>query len=728
MSPSVATRRQSASPGPPDAATRELVDELQALCCDALGNGLERMFDGADDMLFEMARRATNNKDQRLYFDTMRVVRLGRTNIARIFREEIAAGFSPDAVRANAPEAAPLDFEKLTLQEARALEESIAVSTMAAKAESLYSNLLFELGRRIGWLIREKRAPIASAALSPAAIAGAFRRSAEPLDVEFDIELVIFKLFDRVVFGELGDLYVRVLRFMDAKGVKAAAIAATPDGAPRPGRGAAPADGTTAADGDASAGGATATGALPAAQSYGMAPPTLDPTTLAALRSLAGAMFAPGFYGDAQLGADLAAAAGGQMVPGWDAPRAYAYVQRASVVGHMFNELIHDPTLPAPLKSRFDHLRFSVIKSALHDADFFANQQHPVRGLLSELALLAARARASGMETLRRIEELVGQIQGQFEIAAADVRAQRAMPEPLDDKTLDRFFAQQREDARQRRQAIVERTRRVVAEELQLATVGRRLPDAVWPLLQSGWAPLAALCLLRHGAGSEPWNDSMELLGRILDSVDPRPPLAPDEEALHVLARDLRQRLLGIGMIEARIDALLSGWREALAAREAPAGPADALHPPDAPDAGPAPAQDAVGTTALDADQPAPGADSAAASLPAARSAALVSDATTLLDLLMVLSSWFRVYDDGRSQNRWLKVVSHHPAEGTVTFAEFNGQNPLMLRTDIFLDDLAAGRAEPIDLGPAARRSLEAYLRARREGEAANSADTQAAA
>jgi hypothetical protein len=80
----------------------------------------------------------------------------------------------------------------------------------------------------------------------------------------------------------------------------------------------------------------------------------------------------------------------------------------------------------------------------------------------------------------------------------------------------------------------------------------------------------------------------------------------------------------------------------------------------------------------------------------------------------MVLSSWFRVYDHDRGQNRWLKVVGHHPADGTVTFAEFNGQNKLQLLTQTFLDDLVAGRAEPIDLGPAARRSLDAYLNARR--------------
>lgn len=774
--------------GPADAATLALVDELKALAADTLGRGIERMFDGADDMLFEMARRATNNKDQRIYFDTMRVVRLGRPKIGKIFREEIARGFAPDQPKDDGADTADLTFEDLSLQEAKSLEESIAISTMATKAENLYAHLLFEIGRRIDWLTKEKGARISPAALAPATISSAFRRSAEALDVEFDIELVIFKLFDRLVISDLGELYNRVLRFCEQNGVKAAAITAP---APRPagpagmvgGGGAMPAEGATGAYDGAGMASAMQPG-------YGFVqPPMMDAATLNALRSLgsrglaqipAGAN-APGYYSDVQLGADLATAASGQIVPGWEAPRAYAYVQRAGAVGQMFNELMQDPTLPAPLKPRFDQLRFSVIKSALHDASFFADRNHPVRGLMSELTTLAAGARASGMEALRRIEELVGQIQSQFDVAAEDVRSQTALPGPVDDKTLEQFFAQQKEDARQRRQAIIERTRRVVAEELQLHTLSRNVPEPVWPLLNSGWAPLAALRLLKQGAGSDGWREAMDLLSRILDSIDPRRPAARSESSMGALEQDLTARLSAIGMIPERIRALLRSWRDGVAEVEAaplpaarqpavesllvdlaPSAAASAdsadsadsavpvatssspheahndvfaeisfeLEQPEAtgmPDDVAAPEAEAERTPAAAFDEVEPILDGAPTDEPgevappiSASPSPIVdsaspADAVTLLDLLMVLSSWFRVYDHDRQQNRWLKVVAHSPAEGTVTFAEFNGHNRLQMQTQTFLDDLVAGRAEPIDLGPAARRSLERYLHARRE-------------
>ncbi len=804
--------------GPADAATLKLVEELRALAADTLGRGIERMFDGADDMLFEMARRATNNKDQRIYFDTMRVVRLGRPKIGKIFREEISAGFVPETKRSEESKTAEIAFENLTLQESKSLEESIAISTMATKAENLYSNLLFELGRRLEWLTKELNAPVSANALAPATISAAFRRSAEALDVEFDIELVIFKLFDRLVISDLGELYNRVLRFLDQNGVKPAAITGAP---PRPGLvsgaygglppGAVPGDPSQVA-GNMPAGG----GGLPVPQGYGFAqPPMMDAATLNALRALsasgggvAGSSVAMStgsapqgyagvpahYYGDVQLGTDLAAAASGQIVQGWDAPRAYAYVQRAGAVGQMFNELMQDPTLPAPLKPRFDQLRFSVIKSALHDSSFFADRQHPVRGLMNELTTLAASARTSGMEALRRIEELVGQIQGQFDVAADEVRTQSALPSPVDEKTLEQFFAQQKEDARLRRQSIIERTRRVVAEELQLRTLSRKMPDAVWPMLNSGWAPLAALRLLKQGADSEGWRSEVDLLVRVLETTDPRRPAARSEGNVDALERELAQRFREIGMIEGRIDALLRSWRSGLeeveveaaanahlAALQAPrsmpalATPPSSAVPPHAavqPPAAGAPPQEeprrkSVADTAALLDEipfdlespsePALPEDLAhidgegervsvphddeqesllmpdmppevVAFIPAGEAAPDAAegrapleeqpkpempDAVTLMDLLMVLSSWFRVYDHDRGQNRWLKVVAHHPADGTVTFAEFNGQNKLQLRTQVFLDDLVAARAEPIDLGPAARRSLDAYLSAR---------------
>lgn len=709
-------------PGPAEPATLALVEELRAMVSDTLGLGIERMFDGADDMLFEMARRASNNKDQRVYFDAMRVVRLGRPKIGKIFRAEIARGFDGSARREQAAQAAELGYDNLTLQESKALEQSIAISAMSAKAENQHGDLLFELSRRLEWLIKEKRAPISSEALSPATLCDAFRRSAETLDVEFDVELVIFKLFDRQVMSELGELYTRAMAFLEQNGVKAAAIGGS---TPRRRSASAPTPPSTDSTSD------TAPAPPPgAAASYGFAQmPAIDATTLHALRNLgamrgsaaAGGVVPPGYYADVQLGEELAMAASGQVVAGWDAPRAFAYVQRAGAVGQMFNELMLDPSLPGTLKPRFDQMRFAVIKSALKDSSFFTDHLHPVRGLLNELATLAASARTSGADAMGRIEELVGQIQAQFEVAAEEVRTQSALPGTIDEPTLEAFLARQKEDVRRRRQALIERTRQVVAEELQLRTLSRKVPDGTWLLLNSGWAPMASLRLLKQGADSEAWNAALDLLHRVLDSVDARQPESRAPDLVHELEDELDARLREMGMADERVYDLMRGWRDSVRALEDGVGgptPSGLLSEDDS--------SVVLEEIPFQTDVAEPASVVAAPSAPAPAAeeprAAAAPDPVALLDLLMVLSSWFRVYDHDRGQNRWLKVVGHHPDEGAMTFAEFNGQNKLRLASQLFLDDLVAGRAEPIDLGPAARRSLDAYLATRRDG-----GDTKAA-
>ncbi|MGQ0618425.1 MAG: DUF1631 family protein [Panacagrimonas sp.] len=736
-----ASTSTAATPAQPAAGktaedTLALVEDLRSLAVEVLGKGIERMFDGADDMLFEMARRATNNKDQRVYFDTMRVVRLGRPKIGRIFREEIAKGFNPAVPddEETQQKNAEVAFENLSMQASKSVEESIAISNMATKAEGLYTQLLFELNRRIDWLIKDRRAPIAATALAPVTISNAFRKSAEALDVEFEVEIVIFKLFDRLVISDLGELYTRALRFFEQRGVGASKIIGIPPRALASGgmiaAGSGPIDPAIAAA-------ATAAGMVPTANGYGFtSPPMMDATTLNTLRGMGsiGSAVAPtatgiAYYSDSQLSADLAAAASGQVVPGWEAPRAYAYVQRAGVVGRMFNEILEDPTLPVTLKPRFDQLRFAVIKSALRDTSFFADRRHPVRGLMNELATMAAQARASGVDALKRIEELVGQIQSQFDIAAESIHEQQnALPGPVDEKTLEDFFFQQKDEARGRRQAIIDKTRRIVAEELQLQTLSRRIPDDVWPLLNSGWAPLMALRLLKQGPDSPAWKDGLDLLRRLLDSTDPRRPDARGLSVCEALANDLDKQLRDIGMLPERVAALIRCWQDALVEMEQAtllrastdsAPSASVLSTDEIPILGFANKAGQAVPTVSGRMPPSlePAAPEPAPTVPPAETAEdedKVPDAVTLMDLLMVLSSWFRVYDHDRAQNRWLKVVSHHPTDGTVSFAEFNGQNKLQMRTQVFLDDLVANRAEPIDLGPAARRALEAYLNSRR--------------
>lgn len=59
-----------------------------------LQQGLQDLFDNADDTLFEMADKARNNLDHHIFFEAMRDLRLKRKNFERVFMERLFEAFA----------------------------------------------------------------------------------------------------------------------------------------------------------------------------------------------------------------------------------------------------------------------------------------------------------------------------------------------------------------------------------------------------------------------------------------------------------------------------------------------------------------------------------------------------------------------------------------------------------------------------------------------------------
>jgi hypothetical protein len=709
-----------------DPNTIKLIEELKELSRTILSQRINRLFDGADDMLFEMAGRASNNREQGFIFDAMRVVRLNREKIRQSFLREVVARFEPDtAPEKEAKDPIDISLDEMTLQGSQAVEKSIAISNMATKAEELYKQQLWELGRRVSALILDLRAPLSSETLTPASICAAFDVATEALDVEFEIRLVIYKLFDRLVIVELADLYSKVLRFLDQAGVQVDKVRGATVSAPksRPSPTAVPNAAEAAPPppfgantlhppaSPAFMGGPANQAYYPSMGAAATQPPSIDPQTLQLLERLGGKRRQPvqnEGYTDHHLASDLASAALGRIVPGWDEPHAVAYVQRASAVGQMFNQILSDPNLPLDVKPQLDQLRFSVIKTALRDVSFFANPSHPVRGLVNELATLAATARASSMDTLHRIEELVGQIQQQFDVAASSVRASVTPQRPIQNADVEKFLAEQLAQSETRRQAIIAKVRRTVSEELQLHTMDRRIPEAAKPMLNSGWAPMMAVRLLRHGMDSEEWRSGLALLKRILTSVDLRVAAPTSRTERDTLAAELQQNLSAINLAEQRITELLAqleqAQEEADVARLAAKLTLTTPRPDDIPPHPLAAELEASTATPAHVDD----------DMPLEK-----PDAARVLELLVVPGTWFRVYDHEGENTRWLKMVAYYPNRDVIAFAEFNGKNTLLLKTAVLINDLIAGRVEPLDASPKTRHILNLFLAERRAAEPA---------
>lgn len=711
-----------------------LIEALRAECAPVLLGQLQTMFDGADDALFGISQRAGASDDPRSAFDTMRLLRLERKRIATEFERAFAGSFQVAADSL----VEEFDLDRLSVMPTEELEEKIALGNLVTKADNLHKDLLRDIGQRITYMIRDLGIPVARQALTPAVICNAFKASIATLDLPLSVRLLLYKLFDRVCTSSLDEVYRPALRLLDRHNIRPPAPearAAEPSWSPF--------DAPPA----------------PVEPEEPLTAPVLDHATRVALQGIGGP--AGGYLPqDAQFARELLALAsidaGDRVTVGRVAP-----AQRMSLVGQMCNEILSDPHLPATMRPLFERLRFPLIKIALADGSFFRNRVHPVRRLVAEAAETAAASRVANHAVVRRLEERLRHIAEQIDLSATFVRPQLSQLQALSMPEIASFLDQQREESETRRENVLNKVRRTVAQELEVHTLGRKPGAPLVNFLRVGWGPLMAARLLRHGMNSRMWIEAINRLVQILASLDVQEIEAQDRAAREDIYAAVTIDLGEIGMRPEKTEAAVGHLRRAYAdldehlatldpnalpppdfelltptetaavlaefpppasqagatpearrePRRAPPARASAAAPEQKPDASPAPPSPVPGAAA-DVERPAAVAAAPIGSVPE-KDTADATD-TELLKRCLTAESWFRVYDASNGQTLWLKVSRYYPEHGSVGFTGFDAKKTLSIRAGRLIEDLVLGRAEPVNASPAQARAM-AELRGRHQ-------------
>ena len=195
---------------------------LKQQATDVLHVQIKAMFDCADDTLFDWARRAIGDEQHRC-MSLMRVLRVRKPEVV----EHFFKAFSEQFDQSNQPKKTKKKiFEgELSMQPTEELEESIAVANMTARAEGLFRDQLFELGRRLEWAGDHRGELVSRQVIEPLAISQVFLEASRTIDMEIESRLVVLKLFERTVMIQLGELYNRLLSALDESGIQAASNA-----------------------------------------------------------------------------------------------------------------------------------------------------------------------------------------------------------------------------------------------------------------------------------------------------------------------------------------------------------------------------------------------------------------------------------------------------------------------------------------------------------------------
>lgn len=499
---------------------------------------LRELFDRADDALFDLADKAGSNQEQNLYFDSMREVRIRRRAIEasffKTFDNNLLLLVDADRNRGKPEAGNSVSLDELSLVQNDELEEMVAVDGMINKSTERFADLLQPLTLRIDHLVPvkvyQKNNPVA-----PFPICHSFSEAIRPVRIDVKARLLLFKLFDQMVLGKLAELYKRLNQLL----IDANILPTLPSQhrASQPAGLRAGSGGPYSGDSNFSNSGMSGSGhsfdagqagevlqtlrALLGSRQQSVSAslthdqPVLDSAGLIHLLSSAQQTA----WSDVALSASQQHAVDlRQVIQQFSArqgmPAAINPVDDdvINLVGMMFEFILEDRNLAAPMKALIGRLQIPMVKVAIADKSFFSKGGHPARRLLNEMASAAIGWQEEAEDNRRsdnlfqRMESMVADILTGFESDVeifsrllADFRAwldkERRRAQILEQRTLDA------EDGK----AKAEQARAEVNRTLGAIVGERPLPEAGLAILQNAWANVMFITALKHGTNSEQW-------------------------------------------------------------------------------------------------------------------------------------------------------------------------------------------------------------------------------
>lgn len=372
-------------------------------------------------------------------------------------------------------------------------DDFAAVSRMELRAEARCKALVHDLNQRLGHLRDSLYVPLYTGALAPAGLCRALHETAAALGWPATHRGMLFELFDLLVVRDLERFYRMLLSSIAHVHVTMSA--------------AEPAE------------------AAPAARATPRKQRRVDDETKAMLRDRAQGA-ANDSYNDGSLASDLLKLAEEQLLPGVSAEQQQAPLQRMSLAGQFLNQAVTDPLVPKEMRPQHETLRFPLVKSALADASLFTSAQHPLAGLVNEMALKAATARITGDTETRLNVQRLQELLLQFDLSPEFVRAAMVNQQPLSDTQIQWFFELQQRQAELRRQTVINEARQRVLRELEKSTFGRSIPPQALHFLKTAWGPLLVKRLFENGADHYSWRSGLAFMDKLLDLIEARDPTA----------------------------------------------------------------------------------------------------------------------------------------------------------------------------------------------------------
>ncbi|MEH6419330.1 DUF1631 family protein [Pseudomonas sp. CGJS7] len=547
---------------------RRLLEQLYALVSDEMAPQLERMLAEFEQQLFRQADQARNPGLQSGYLETLRLVRLRRSDLIPRYLLSLEGALtrlrgSAGGVSRPVTNAAP-QFRELRLVDDSEVDETTVLRGIASRHESRAGLGLLLLGQRFGVLAGAPAFDSERLPVGPQRLIRSFAEACQPLQISQESRLDLYRVFDQhamlgyaAMVESMNALLARenVLPSLSFVPLRARPTAQTPEPAETV-RASAAADSAakaapattesrphTAWAGQSGAAGAERAPDFATLQQWlaerrdlleKLRPRAAPETTAQAPATLPTADLLRALNrlkDEAKRGpqplrkiADLRQALIARARPEGDASAAGALSREDSDVFELldllFDEIDQRLRGDAVISTLLNRLQAPLLHTALQDRSLLADDGHPALQLLNSVAEAGARWTPTEdvdpqlHEPLRQaVDHVIEHYRGD---ADAFDSANQRLQDHLQSLARKAEVTERRHVEAARGKEKLELAKRRAFEALETHTADQRLPRFVQTLLSQAWADVLTLTLLRHGEESDAWKRQLDTTRQIV--------------------------------------------------------------------------------------------------------------------------------------------------------------------------------------------------------------------
>jgi hypothetical protein len=538
---------------------RRVLEHVLHAASDELERHLTATLTDFEQQLFRLSEHARNPALQAGYLQTLRTLRMNRSDLVPRFMAGLEASLATigrSAQPAVPGEAGTVSFRRLSLVDESEMDEEAVMRDIASRQESRASLTLHLLGQRFGVMAGSPAFDADRIPLGPQSLCKIMRDASQSLQLPLESRLLLYRLFDRRVMaaypqmlemlnvavaadGILPSLTFVPIRVRPTSVGESEAAATTAALKPQRRRGSTSqqprthtawlgqADGEPGGEDDAAAfdllqqllsGRRELIGKLRPDRRQGDRRQLETNEVLSAL----GDMRDTAASGSLRNLPDIKQALLAQMRQqrGQAASLSLQDSDTFELLDMLYTQILREVRSDAPASPLLRKLQLPLLRVALQDRGFFVRAQHPARQLLNAVAESGARwldEEDIDPQLLQPLQQAVEHVVEHYDGDSAVFDASnRDLQTQLQHLARKAEMAERRHVEAARGKEKLEIAKRQAAETITGIVGEQRLPKFVRALLNQAWADVLTLTLLRQGQDSAEWQQQLDSTRRIV--------------------------------------------------------------------------------------------------------------------------------------------------------------------------------------------------------------------